>query len=135
MCYFYHMSPEDDLDPVWRALANPMRRRVLDALREVGRLSTQEVAARFPDVSRFAVMQHLGVLVAADLVIVKREGRVRWNHLNPVPLRRIAERWLDRYDEAFAGDLLALKRRVESPAPPTAVSRRARGKPAKAPTP
>src|SRR5687767_8489806 len=102
----------DDLDPVWRALANPLRRRILDLLRD-GRLPTAQVAAHFREVSRFAVMQHLGVLVDAGLVVTKREGRTRWNYLNPVPIQRIHERWVSRYDAAPASDLLALKRRAE----------------------
>jgi DNA-binding transcriptional ArsR family regulator len=115
---------EDDLDPVWRALANPLRRRILDLLRE-GRLPTAQVAAHFQEVSLFAVMQHLGVLIDADLVVVVPDGRTRWNHLNPVPIRRIYERWVTKFDEAPAADLVALKRRIESPPRAPAVSRRA----------
>jgi DNA-binding transcriptional ArsR family regulator len=115
---------EDDLDPVWRALASPLRRRILDLLRE-GRLPTAQVAAHFQEVSRFAVMQHLGVLIEADLVVVVPDGRTRWNHLNPVPIRRIYERWVTKFDEAPAADLVALKRRIESPPRAPVVSRRA----------
>ena len=105
------MSREDD-DAVWRALANPHRRRMLDLLRD-GPRTTGDVAGRFADLSRFAVMQHLGVLSDARLVTVRREGRQRWNHLNPVPIREIYERWVSNYAEADASKLLALKRHVE----------------------
>lgn len=115
----------DDLDPVWRALANPMRRAFLDALRR-GPKTTGELSELFPDVTRFAVMQHLAVLEEARLVIVRREGRLRWNHLNPVPIRRIYERWVSRYDETVAADLTALKAAVESPPRAQPVSRRVR---------
>ena len=64
----------DDLEPVWRALANPVRRAILDALRD-GPLTTGALAERCPELTRFAVMQHLGVLVEAELVIPRREGR------------------------------------------------------------
>ncbi len=111
------MSP-DDLDAVWHALGNPLRRRVLDALRG-GPRTTGDLAAAFPEVSRFAVMQHLDVLVAADLVVVRREGRERWNHLNPVPIRRIYERWVSQYQDLWAGELESLRLRAESPAPPS----------------
>lgn len=124
----------DDLDPVWRALANPMRRAFLDALRR-GPKTTGELAELFPDVTRFAVMQHLGVLEEARLVLARREGRERWNHLNPVPIRRIYERWVSRYDEPFVADLTALKSVAENATPAPVVSRRARKSPVKEPTP
>ena len=101
-----------DDDAVWRALANPQRRRILDLLRGKPR-TTGELAARFGDLSRYAVMQHLGVLVEAGLVVVRRDGRERWNHLNPVPIRAIYERWVSRYAEQDAKALISLKGFVE----------------------
>jgi len=100
----------DDL--VWRALASSLRRRVLDALRD-GPLTTGDLADRFPDVSRYAVMQHLGVLCEASLVLVHREGRKRWNSLNVVPLRQAFERWVTPYQAMWADALIDVKRRVE----------------------
>ncbi|MEX2179491.1 MAG: metalloregulator ArsR/SmtB family transcription factor [Gemmatimonadaceae bacterium] len=102
----------DDLEPVWRALANPVRRRVLDLLRD-GALSTGELADRFADLSRFAVMQHLRVLGDADLVIARRQGRVRLNFLNPVPIQRIYDRWVSRYQEPWTEALVSLKGQLE----------------------
>ncbi len=96
---------------VWKALADPTRRRILDLLRERPR-TTGELSAVF-DVTRFAVMKHLGVLEQAGLVVVRRRGRERWNHLNPVPIRDIAERWIRPYEAGFAASLVGLKRQAE----------------------
>ena len=76
----------------WRALANPWRRRILDLLRD-GPWTTGELAARLPQVSRFAVMQHLAVLTDAGLVVVERRGRQRFNHVNAAAWRPAGERW------------------------------------------
>lgn len=125
------MEP-DELAVVWRALADPARRRILDLLRERPR-TTGELAEAF-ETTRFAVMKHLAVLVEAELVVARREGRQRWNHLNAVPLRRVYERWISRYEDHAATALLRLKERLEpSPAetsevavtePPTAAFER-----------
>lgn len=102
----------DPLDAVFKALADPTRRKVLDLLRARAR-TTGELCSAFPGLSRFAVMKHLGVLHEAGLVTVRREGRVRWNHLNAVPLRRMYERWVSRYEDEWAGALLRLQARAE----------------------
>ncbi len=104
-------NPQDDL--VFRALASGIRRRILDTLCE-GSRTTGELADLFPELSRYAVMQHLEVLVDADLVLVHREGRVRWNSLNAVPLQKIHERWLSSYRSVWARQLLEIKGRIES---------------------
>jgi DNA-binding transcriptional ArsR family regulator/uncharacterized protein YndB with AHSA1/START domain len=80
---------------VWRALADPTRRALLDQLRD-GPCTTGMLAAGFP-VTRFAVMKHLDVLVEAGLVLVERRGRERLNYLNPVPIRRAYQRWMAPY--------------------------------------
>lgn len=103
----------DDLEPVWKALANPTRRRLLDHLRD-GPLTTGDLADRFPDLTRFAVMQHLGVLVDADLVAYRREGRRRLNYLNPVPIQRVHDRWVSRYTRPWTEALVALRDELES---------------------
>lgn len=103
----------DDLEPVWRALASPVRRRMLDLLRD-GAMSTGALADEFRDLSRFAVMQHLGVLEEADLVVPRRNGRMRLNFLNPVPIQRIYHRWVSRYQEPWAESLVALKGTLET---------------------
>jgi DNA-binding transcriptional ArsR family regulator len=103
----------DELDPVWRALSNPMRRRMLDLLRE-GPLTTGDLTERFPDLSRFAVMQHLGVLEEAGLVVPVREGRSRYNYLNPVPIQQIYDRWVSEYMQPWTDALTSLKDELEA---------------------
>jgi DNA-binding transcriptional ArsR family regulator len=97
---------------VWRALASPWRRRLLDRLRTAP-ATTGELAAGLPELSRFAVMQHLAVLTEAGLVLPERRGRDRLNHLNPVPLREWYERWVQPLADTGAAELLALKRAAE----------------------
>jgi len=103
----------DDLDLVWRALANPVRREILDVLKHRA-LPTGELADRFGGLSRFAVMQHLGVLEEGGLVIRQKLGRVTINHFNPVPIQRIADRWIDRMRKPWAESLVDLKSELES---------------------
>ena len=103
-------SPEPDL---WRALASPWRRRLLDLLRN-GPATTGTLAGQIPELSRFAIMQHLGVLTDAGVVLVERRGRDRFNHLNPVPLREWYERWVQPMADADAAALLMLKRTAET---------------------
>jgi len=104
---------QDDLEPVWRALSNPIRRRMLDFLRE-GPRTTGDLTDRFPDHSRFAVMQHLGVLEEGGLIVVRRRGRERFNFLNPVPIQQIYDRWVSKYQQPWAAGLTALKTDLES---------------------
>ncbi|MHB8575275.1 MAG: metalloregulator ArsR/SmtB family transcription factor [Dehalococcoidia bacterium] len=101
----------DDLTPVWKALADPIRRRLLDLLRD-GPKTTGDLCDRF-ECTRFAIMKHLDVLEAAGLVLVRRRGRERWNYLNAVPVQRIYERWISPYEAHWASSLLRLKRGVE----------------------
>jgi DNA-binding transcriptional ArsR family regulator len=102
----------DPLDPVWKALANPFRRKILDLLREEA-MTTGDLASAFPELSRYAVMQHLDVLARANLIVARKEGRQRFNHLNAVPIRQIYERWVSRYEGHWASALIALKREIE----------------------
>lgn len=105
------MMPEAE-DGVWRALADPTRRGLLDLLRE-GAKTTGVLAGAFPGLSRFGVMKHLGVLEEAGLVVVERRGRERWNHLNPVPLRRVYDRWVGSYEHTLAGSMVRLQQELE----------------------
>ncbi len=103
-----------DADPessVWRALADPTRRRLMDLLRNHPR-PTHDLADQFA-MSRFAVMQHLEVLQAAGLVVAERRGRERWNFLNSVPLREAYERWMAPHAEAPAMSVLRLREAAE----------------------
>jgi DNA-binding transcriptional ArsR family regulator len=105
MLYFYNMSIDAEDDKVFRALAARIRRRLLDSLRDNPR-TTGDLCALFAELDRCTVMQHLRVLEEAELVIAVRRGRERWNHLNPLPIRDIHERWIGAY-AAFAVDKLA----------------------------
>jgi DNA-binding transcriptional ArsR family regulator/uncharacterized protein YndB with AHSA1/START domain len=96
----------------WSALAHPVRRTLLDELRD-GPRTTGELVAVVPHLSRYAVMQHLGVLEEAGLVLVRRQGRQRLNFLNPAPLEEVRQRWLNRFSEGAGRGALALKRHAE----------------------
>ena len=100
-----------DPDLVWHALAEPRRRAMLDLLAD-GPLTTGDIVARF-DGCRTGVMKHLSVLAEARLVIVRREGRVRWNHLNPVPIQAVCDRWVARHVRRMASAMNRLKTLVE----------------------
>src|SRR5262245_10317706 len=93
--------PRDDFGPVFRALADPTRRALLELLRRAPR-TTGQLCSAFPRLSRFAVVKHLAVLKGAGLVLVRAEGRSRWNRLNVTPLRALSERWLAPFEAAGA---------------------------------
>ena len=97
---------------VWQALADPTRRQILDLLRVEPR-TTGQLAQAFPT-TRFAVMKHLTVLEEAGLVVVRRQGRERWNHLNALPLQMLYERWVKPYEAVWAQKLTALKSQLEA---------------------
>ena len=105
----------DGMNLVFKSLADPTRRAILDALFEEPR-TTGQLAALFPDVTRYAVMKHLKILEEAGLVSVRREGRTRWNTLNPVPLRQMYRRWVGKYMEFWSDAGLNLKELAEGEA-------------------
>ena len=98
-------------DALWRALANPVRRALIDQLR-AGPRTTGELVDAVPELSRFAVMQHLEVLVSAGLVLVRRQGRQRLNYLDAAPLRRWYERWVAPLADQAAAEMLGIERTV-----------------------
>jgi DNA-binding transcriptional ArsR family regulator len=107
-----------DEDAVFKALGDPTRRRILDALRDRDGQSLSELEALVTEeaeMTRFGVMKHLKVLVAAGLVTTERSGRQTLHHLNPVPIRLIHDRWISKYTEARVAALSDLKKRLESP--------------------
>jgi len=106
------MLLKDDNNSVFRALADPTRRGILDLLRDRPR-TTGELSEKFSELTRFAVMKHLDVLEEAGLVIARKEGRQRWNHLNAVPIQKISERWMSRFAAAHATSLLKLAKKSE----------------------
>lgn len=106
------MSNRIDEDSVFKALAAPVRRQILDVLKD-DPTTTGQLCERFPSYDRCTVMQHLRVLEKADLVIVRREGRERWNHLNPLPIKAILDRWIGAYAEQAVDMLANLKSDLE----------------------
>jgi DNA-binding transcriptional ArsR family regulator len=99
-------------DRVFRALASHHRRAILDVLRDLP-LTTGALCTQFPDLDRCTVMQHLKVLESADMIIAERKGRERWNHLNPLPIHAIHERWIGPHAERAVAMLAKLKRDLE----------------------
>lgn len=102
----------DDLEDVWKALSDPTRRAILDLLR-AGPRTTTEIVDAFTELTRFGVMKHIDVLRKAGLINTREEGRQRVNSLNAVPIRRIYERWVSRYEGFWADTLLRVKEDVE----------------------
>ena len=106
------MSNEARYDSIFKALGDTRRREILDLLKVRAR-TTGELCDYFTKLDRCTVMQHLGVLEKAELVIVKREGRLRWNFFNPLPIRELHDRWIAPYS-AHSIDLLArMKKEIE----------------------
>jgi len=99
-------------DLVLKALANLKRRQMLDLLKDKPR-TTGEMCDRFPDLDRCTVMLHLNVLLDADLIIVKREGRNRWNYINPLPIKDLYDRWISGYSSGALEMLARMKQEIE----------------------
>ena len=106
-----HANETGDDAKIWKALADPSRRRMLDLLRRRA-MTTGSLVEHF-EMSRYGVMKHLEVLADAGLVLVRREGRERWNHLNAVPIQQICRRWIQPFAAEPADGLLKLKNVVE----------------------
>lgn len=101
------------MDDVFRALADPGRRALLDALRERDGQALHELCGTLPDMTRFGVMKHLGILQDAHLVLTERAGRAKLHFLNPVPIREIHDRWIAPYRQPVTVGLMALRDRAE----------------------
>lgn len=106
------MSITEQHDRIFKALAHAVRRQILDDLRDQP-LTTGTLCAHFQELDRCTVMQHLRVLEEADLVIHVRKGRERWNHLNPLPIHDIHERWIGPHAARATAKLAKLKRELE----------------------
>jgi uncharacterized protein YndB with AHSA1/START domain len=105
-------NPDVDQDQVFKALADPTRRSLLDELFRDDGQTLGQLEARF-DMTRFGVMKHLKVLEAAGLVVTRRQGREKRHHLNPVPIRLVHDRWVSKYAEPWAAGLSGLKQELE----------------------
>jgi DNA-binding transcriptional ArsR family regulator/uncharacterized protein YndB with AHSA1/START domain len=106
--------------PLWKALSDPSRRRILDLLR-AGPATTGQVAASF-DISRIAVMRHLSVLAEAGLVVSRKRGRERRHYINAVPLIGIVDRWVEPLPAAWGRTLQRLAEHVDRPAADVALA-------------
>jgi DNA-binding transcriptional ArsR family regulator len=104
---------EDDL--VFKALADPSRRLLLDRLYERDGRTLTELDGEL-EMTRFGVMKHLRVLEEAGLVVTRKQGREKLHFLNPVPIRLIHDRWIDKYTERQVSALLDLKKELEETA-------------------
>ena len=103
------------MDEVFRALADPTRRGLLDRLHERDGQTLKELESELP-MTRFGVMKHLRVLEEASLVTTRRRGREKLHYLNPVPIRLIHDRWIDKYRERQVSALADLKSELEDTA-------------------
>jgi DNA-binding transcriptional ArsR family regulator len=104
------------IDDVFKALADPTRRRLLDELFEEDGQTLSALEQRLP-MSRFGVAKHLKVLEGAGLVTTRRRGREKLHFLNPVPIREVHDRWVSKYAEPWASALTELKRDLEEEDP------------------
>jgi uncharacterized protein YndB with AHSA1/START domain len=102
------------MDAVFKALADPTRRGLLDELFTQDGQTLSALEGRLP-MTRFGVMKHLRVLEEASLVTTRRRGREKLHFLNPVPIRLVHDRWVSKYAEPWAAGLSGLKRRLEEP--------------------
>ncbi len=102
----------DDDEPVFRALADPTRRALLDSLLADDGQTLASLTAEH-EMTRVAVAKHLGVLEDAGLVVSRRAGREKHHHLNVVPIRVLHDRWITKYTEGWAAGLAALRTSLE----------------------
>jgi DNA-binding transcriptional ArsR family regulator len=105
-----------DDDDVFRALADPSRRRLLDRLHAADGQSLADLCAGL-DMTRQAVAKHLAILERANLVVSKRRGREKLHHINPVPIGEIAARWISKFEQPRLTALSALKTALEGEKP------------------
>jgi len=101
-----------DDDRVFKALSDPTRRHLLDRLFERDGRTLKDLESEL-EMTRFGVMKHLRVLQEAGLVVARRSGREKLHYLNPVPIRLIHDRWIDKYTERRVSALVDLKHQLE----------------------
>ncbi len=102
------------MESVFRALGDPSRRLLLDALFANDGQTLVQLSAHLPAITRFGVMKHLRVLEDAGLVTTRKIGREKLHYLNPVPIRLLHDRWISKFAEPWVGAMGALKRELES---------------------
>jgi DNA-binding transcriptional ArsR family regulator len=97
---------------VFKALADPTRRAILDALFDRDGQTAGSISAHFPEMTRFGVSKHLRILEEANLISTARQGRLKLHYLNPVPIAQIAHRWISKYAASYAGALVDLDQQL-----------------------
>ena len=100
------------MDAVFKALADPTRRQLLDSLRARNGQTLSELCEH-ADMTRQAVTKHLAILEEVNLVVMQKNGRERLHYLNPVPIGEIAERWIGKFERGRLRALWDLKRNLE----------------------
>jgi uncharacterized protein YndB with AHSA1/START domain/DNA-binding transcriptional ArsR family regulator len=101
------------VDAVFKALADPSRRTLLDRLADQDGQTLTELEAHLPELTRFGVMSHVRVLEDAGLVTTRKVGRFKYHYLNPIPIQLLADRWISRYAAPFARTIATVKRTAE----------------------
>ncbi len=103
------------MDAIFKALGDPARRALLDALRQKDGQSLSDLEATLTEMSRFGVMKHLKVLEDAHLIVTRKDGRFKYHYLNPLPLQEVADRWIEPLvQRPTARAVTRLKRKLES---------------------
>ncbi len=121
------MFDDHDMNAVFQALAHESRRRMLDMVKECPGIGVGALASYF-DVSRIAVMKHLGILERAGLLVSEKDGRTRRLYFNAVPIQMIYDRWTTEYSAYWSGNLTRLKYLAEIRARNEAISKKKRAK-------
>ncbi len=121
------MFNDHDMNAVFQALAHESRRRMLDMVKECPGIGVGALASYF-DVSRIAVMKHLGILERAGLLVSEKDGRTRRLYFNAVPIQMIYDRWTTEYSAYWSGNLTQLKYLAEIRARNEAKSKKKRAK-------
>lgn len=100
----------DDL--IWKALSDGRRRLIIEAL-ATGPKQTGELVNLFPDIGRTGVLKHIDILTEGEIIHVRREGRTRWNHLNPEPIKAVCNNWVARHIDGIQSSVAKLKQIAE----------------------
>lgn len=103
---------EEELSSVFKALGHPIRRKILDILKQSPK-TTGELNESFPEVTRYAIMKHLTILEEGKLILTRRKGKYKLNYLNAVPLQEMYNRWVGKYMKSTANSLINLRSFVE----------------------
>mgnify|MGYP006273602341 CR=1 FL=1 len=105
-----YQSPNDDL--IWKALSDSKRRLIVETLAQ-GPKQTGELVELFPDIGRTGVLKHIDILTQGEIIQVRRDGRARWNYLNPEPIRAVWSNWVSKHIEGVKASAFKLKEIAE----------------------